>query len=178
MIELEQLVVLEKLIKEKADSLFRITIANIFIRYFPMSVNKDKSSAPDWFNWLRLEMLKKENFVEGLSKMHRLSGKTAEHMTRICKKYLKKTPTEFINEIRTTYSVYLLISTNEKIIDICYDVGFNNLGYYYHIFKSLYGMTPLQMRKGKNTESVKRIISENDIFNMFDPSISQGIPLR
>ena len=178
MIELEQLVVLEKFIKEKADSLFRITIANIFIRFFPMSIQKNKSSAPDWFNWLRLEMLKKENFVEGLPKMHHLSGKTSEHMTRICKKYLKKTPTEFINEIRATYSVYLLISTNKKIIDICYEVGFNNLSYYYHIFKTLYGMPPLQLRKGKNTEAVIRKISENDIFNTFDASISQGIPLR
>jgi AraC family cel operon transcriptional repressor len=161
MVELEQLVVLEKFIKDKADS---------FIRYFPMSVNKNKSSAPDWFNWLRLEMLKKENFVEGLPRMHSLSGKTAEHMTRICKKYLKKTPTEFINEIRATYSVYLLVSTDKKIIEICYEVGFNNLSYYYQIFKSIYGMAPLQLRKGKNTELVMGKISETDIFNMFLPA--------
>lgn len=175
MAEFEQLIVFKKIMNDKADSQFRILIMNIITKYFPIIFNKDKASMPLWFRWLSLEMLKKENFTEGLPAMHRLSGKTIEHMTRVCRKYLNKTPTQFINEVRVVYSAQLLISTNRKVMDICYDVGFDNLSNYYHLFNKLYGLSPIQLRKNKDTVEVKEKVYKNLIV---DARIIQGIPIK
>jgi AraC family transcriptional regulator, dual regulator of chb operon len=173
--ELEQLVVFKKVMQDKVNSLFRITIMNMITRYFPITFAENRSSMPEWFRWLSLEMLKKENFVEGLPKMHQLSGKTIEHMTRVCRKYLNKTPTQFINEIRMTFSAQLLISTTKKVIDICYEVGFSNLSNYYHLFNEFYGMSPVQLRKNKdNPEVIQKIYQKRIV----DSSITQGLPFR
>lgn len=173
--ELEKLVIFKKVMKDKVNSLFRITIMNIITRYFPIPFADNRSSMPVWFRWLSLEMLKKENFVEGLPKMHQLSGKTIEHMTRVCRKYLNKTPTQFINEIRAAHSAQLLISTDRKVVDICYDVGFSNLSNYYHLFNNLYGMSPVHLRKSKDNPEVMEKIYKSWIV---DSNITQGLPFR
>jgi AraC family cel operon transcriptional repressor len=130
---------------------------------------------PVWFRWLSLEMLKKENFVEGLPKMHNLSQKTIEHMTRVCRKCLNKTPTQYINEIRIAHSAQLLISTNKKVVDICYDVGFDNLSNYYHLFNKIYGMSPVMLRKNKDSADIIEKIYKS---LMVDSRITHGLPFR
>ncbi|MGH4137863.1 helix-turn-helix domain-containing protein [Clostridium sp.] len=174
MTEFEELVVFKNLMNDKVNSQLRIVIMNIITHYFPIEFTKNKTSMPNWLRWLSLEMLKKDNFTEGLPAMYRLSCKTNEHMTRVCHKYLNKTPTQFINEIRVVHSAQLLISTNRKVIDICYDVGFENLSNYYHLFNKLYGMSPIQLRKNKDTLEVKEKIYNNLIV---DTRIIQGIPI-
>lgn len=175
MTELEELVVFKNIMNDKVNSQFRIVIMNIITQYFPISFTSSKTSMPDWLRWLSLEMLKKENFTEGLPAMYRLSGKTIEHMTRVCHRYLNKTPTQFINEIRVVHSAQLLISTNRKVMDICYEVGFENLSNYYHLFNKLYKMSPVQLRKNKDTLEVKEKIYNNLIA---DTRIIQGIPFN
>lgn len=175
MTELEELVVFKNVMNDKVNSQFRIVIMNIITQYFPISFTTSKTSMPDWLRWLSLEMLKKENFTEGLPAMYRLSGKTIEHMTRVCHRYLNKTPTQFINEIRVVHSAQLLISTNRKVMDICYEVGFENLSNYYHLFNKLYSMSPVQLRKNKDTLEVKEKIYNN---LLTDTRIIQGIPFN
>ena len=94
--------------------------------------------------------MKKENFSEGLPAMQRLSGKSGEHLSRSCRRFLRKSPTEFINEFRVEYSARAIMFSSEKIIDICADVGFESLSHYYHIFKKTYGVAPSKFRNGSN----------------------------
>jgi len=171
--ELEQLVLTKKILKEKSDVFFRITVFNILTKYFTTFPLHSTNKAPEWLKWLSLEMLKKENFVEGLPAFYRLSGKSTEHLSRACKKYLGKTPTQLINNIRLEYAASQIVNTNQKIIHVCEDSGFESLSHFYHIFKSAYGMSPKAYRKSYQTEQSSLPFSSSILY---DPSIPSSLP--
>ncbi|MBD5512325.1 MAG: AraC family transcriptional regulator [Lachnospiraceae bacterium] len=106
---------------------------------------------PPWLSSLVEEMSKTENFVEGLPKMIDLSGVSQEHLNRSFKKYLEMTPTAFINMKRIDYSAALLSEGNDNILDICYLCGFQNVSYFYQIFKETYHCTPKQFAKERKS---------------------------
>jgi AraC-like DNA-binding protein len=170
--ELEHLVVYKEILKERSDAMYKITIMNIITRYFPLPIIKPRADIPVWLRLLSLEMLKKENFVDGLQAMYRLSGKSIEHLSRSYRKYLNKSPTQFINEIRVKHSAKLIMLTDDNITDICYEVGFNNLSNYYHLFKKIYGMSPKQFRKNSSKSDVNEEILPEEIM---DSNLPHGI---
>ena len=61
---------------------------------------------------------------------------------RESKRWLKKTPTRLINEMRMRHAATALSTTQQEIIDICYDCGLENVGHFYTLFRQTYGMTP------------------------------------
>lgn len=158
--ELEQLVLSKKILKEKSDSSFRIVLFNIIVRYFSPKLATKTSDIPQWLQWLNLEMLKKENFQAGLPAFYKLSGRSIEHVSRMCKKYLNKSPTRLINDIRLEYAARLLITTDMKIIDICEEIGFDSLSHFYHLFKNTFGISPIKFKKNAVEMSLKDKIPE------------------
>lgn len=69
------------------------------------------------------------------------------HFCRTFKSITFKTPIDYINYYRTTKAQDFLISSDKKILEICMDVGFNNLSYFINIFKKNTGYTPSIFRK-------------------------------
>lgn len=57
---------------------------------------------------------------------------------------------EYINRKRIKNSQKFLEETEDKITDIAYEVGFNNLSHFERTFKSTIGITPSEFRKIKN----------------------------
>jgi AraC family cel operon transcriptional repressor len=166
--ELEQLILYKKIMKSSSDVAYRLTIFNIMTKYFPMDPpDKTSGRIPQWLRWLSLEMLKKENFKKGLPALYKLSGKSQEHLSRACKKYLQKTPSKLVNDIRLEHSAKLLTTTNIPIVDISEDCGFESLSYFYHRFKEYYKLSPREFRKrGK----------EDQVYLMGDLSVKAEIP--
>lgn len=66
-------------------------------------------------------------------------------------KYFKKTMgTSFIaylNDYRLTMTQRLLLSSDDSILDIAAETGFENLSYFNRIFKKRFGQTPSEYRK-------------------------------
>jgi AraC family transcriptional regulator, dual regulator of chb operon len=124
----------------------RTTLIIMFTQYFPVKVWGESAAAPDWLEWLNKEMHKRANFINGVTKMQELSGKSPEHLCRQFKKHYNQTPTEFINSLRLDYAKNLLILTDETVIDISYLSGFPNLSHFYHEFKKKYGVSPVSYR--------------------------------
>ena len=145
--ELEQLILSRRIRRASSDSVFRITLLHIIVTCFPILPDKVKSEIPVWLRWLTLEMMKKEYFTEGLPAMARLVGKSEEHISRSCRKYLRKSPTELINDFRLEHAARSIASTNDKIVDISSDAGFESLSHFYHLFKKAYGISPLGFRR-------------------------------
>lgn len=115
----------------------------------------DREVLPAWLSKLDEEMSKRENYIEGLPKMLRLCNYSQEYMTRMFKKYFKMTPTEYINAKRMIYAAELLTEGQNEIVEICDMAGFNNLSYFYTVFKKQYGCTPYRFLKsfsGKREE--------------------------
>lgn len=85
-------------------------------------------------------------FREGPQALTRLSARSQEHVVRESKRWLQKTPTILINEMRMRHAANCLSTTQKEIVDICYDCGFENVGYFYALFQKFHGMTPRRHR--------------------------------
>lgn len=167
--ELEKLVLSKRLLKSRSDAYFRITLLNLLATCFPMGPTGTHTELPVWLRWLALEMMKPENFVEGLPAMRRLSAKSEEHLARACRRYLHHTPTEFINELRLEHTARAIMTTDEKIIDICADAGFESLSYYYRLFRKRFGMAPRQLRRRAGSRDFEEALFGSSILDMGIP---------
>ena len=66
------------------------------------------------------------------------------------KQLTQKTFTEYVNDLRINKAIELLRTRNDmKVLDICYEVGFNNINHFNKIFRQITGTTPMSYRKSK-----------------------------
>ncbi len=69
---------------------------------------------------------------------------------RLCRefaKYYEYTPIQYLNRIRIEKAKELLISTDEKIVEISQMVGIENTNHFIRLFKEKTGVTPLTYRR-------------------------------
>lgn len=109
--------------------------------------SRQSSELPRWLNDLLIEIGKDENFTKGLDFLYNLSGKTPEHMTRTFKKYLNRTPTEYLNILKLNLAKNLLLTSNDSVTDICFSSGFNDASYFFVQFKKHYLCSPGEYRR-------------------------------
>ena len=70
----------------------------------------------------------------------------SQYFCRFFKSVIGKTPIDYINNYRIEKSVELLVTTNDKILNICYSVGFDNFSYFIKTFKKIKNCTPSEYR--------------------------------
>lgn len=75
------------------------------------------------------------------------------NIARLCKKYLNKSFTEYCNDVRMEKACEKLES-GVSIKETSFSVGYQNLNYFYRIFKKKYGVTPKEYlsRRKENEE--------------------------
>lgn len=73
------------------------------------------------------------------------------HFMRFFKKHIGLTCVQYINNLRLEKSSILLTSTNNSIMDISLEVGFDNLSYFNKLFKRKYNLTPKEFRSLNST---------------------------
>lgn len=135
---------------------FRMFLLDVMATYFSTDdTSGNSTSVPKWMTNLMHQMEKHENFSVGLPKMVELSGRTREHVSRCVKKYLGMTTSEYIGELRLTYAANLLMNTDIRIIDICYESGFASIDYFGKQFKAKYGITPRQFRSNVRVKALE-----------------------
>lgn len=125
----------------------RAFLADTFMRYFAGASEAADDPTPAWLDRLIQTMKRKEEFVAGISRMQELSPKSPEHLSRMFKKYVGVTPTQWINEARLQYAANLLMFTDEPILSVCYESGFENVSHFNHQFKRLFEVSPSAYRK-------------------------------
>ena len=124
-------------------------VADFFSYYFLNDGKENFKMRTQWLHDLYFEMSKIENLSAGIDKMVEISGKNVDYIGKTIKKYMGISSTEYINRLRIRQSEHMLINTNMSIIEICYECGFENVSYFYRIFKKLNGMSPKQFREAK-----------------------------
>ena len=82
--------------------------------------------------------------IEELSSMCNMSQ---GHFCRLFKQYTLKTPVQYINNIRLSRAMELLIDGDRKVLDVALDTGFNSLSYFIGVFKEGMGITPTRFRR-------------------------------
>lgn len=65
---------------------------------------------------------------------------------KFIKRKTNKTFSQIVNQIRIQKAVELLIETNKPIMEICYDVGYNDPSYFFKLFQKEMQVSPKQFR--------------------------------
>lgn len=127
----------------------RMLLMRIFTRYFSQKALgvQDDTPIPSWLSRLDYQMHRLEHFSKSPDHMVVLSGKCRAYLGRMVKQHYGKTIPEYINDIRLNYWANSLLTTDLPIIGLCYDTGFENVGWAYTLFKKKYGVSPLKYRK-------------------------------
>ncbi len=125
-------------------------IAELYFKFFKSAfeVNDIK---PHWFGELLRSITRPENFRLGVSGFEALSGRSLAYISRLFRKQLNTTPTDYFNDIRLRYCAEKLLHSDDEIISIALDAGFDNLSHFYHLFKEKYSVAPGHYRKLNST---------------------------
>ena len=76
-----------------------------------------------------------------------LVGFSESHFMRYFKETMDTTFIEYLKDYRLTMAGRLLQSSDDSVLTIATEVGFDTLSYFNRAFKAFYGVTPLQYRK-------------------------------
>ena len=80
-----------------------------------------------------------------------VSHMSSGHFCRLFKRYTFKTPVQYINSVRLSAAMNLLLESDRKVLDIAFDTGFNSLSYFIGVFKQSLGCTPTEFRRDNQT---------------------------
>jgi len=91
----------------------------------------------------------RNNYKESilLTNLASVSYLSISALERRFKKYLGKTPKQFINEVRLENARRLLVETNLPIADIANETGFSDHSYFSQQFKRFFGDLPSELRQ-------------------------------
>ena len=103
----------------------------------------------------KLEILKKvlsyirKNYNKKLSinEIAGVAGMNAQYFCRFFKRNTGKTVTEYMNDIRINQAARRLSESEDKIIDVAGQCGYDNIGYFIKRFRQSKGISPSAYRK-------------------------------
>jgi hypothetical protein len=101
---------------------------------------------PIWLTQACLTMQSPAALKAGAPHFVALCGVSPAHLSRTFKAHTGQTPTEFVNTKRLEQAALLLATTTEEILSIADECGFENLSYFYRLFRHRYGLSPRRYR--------------------------------
>jgi AraC-like DNA-binding protein/mannose-6-phosphate isomerase-like protein (cupin superfamily) len=69
------------------------------------------------------------------------------YFSYLFKSITSKTFTEYLNGLRISKAMEFLKNTDQRVLDISFDVGFNNINHFNRVFKQHTGISPVAYRK-------------------------------
>ncbi len=97
----------------------------------------------------RVLVFLRENFRSDISR-EGLAGAmdmSVDHMSRTFRAFTGKKINEYLNDLRIQEAVRLLDTSDDKIIDIAFDVGFESLATFNRVFLKVMEVTPTEYKK-------------------------------
>jgi len=94
--------------------------------------------------WLHegLRALDQGRWRAGTSALVTASGRSREHVARVCRELLNTTPTALVTDARLRHVARRLVESDDLIADIANETGLTNLAHLYRLFRRTYGMSP------------------------------------
>lgn len=88
-----------------------------------------------------------------LEKFSYLTGRSLTTFKRDFSKAFQTTPQRWMTQKRLELAHYHFVEKKQKPIDVCYEVGFENLSHFSYAFKKYFGYSPTELTKQLNTSS-------------------------
>ncbi len=104
------------------------------------------SQLPHWLAYAIENYVTPKQFRDGLEGFVRLCNRSGDHVNRTLQVHLKQSLSETVNKARLGYAAQQLTISNSPVKSICFDCGFENISYFYRLFKRHYGLTPADYR--------------------------------
>lgn len=118
-------------------------IVHNFIIFFLNNKSMQKSKQyPNWLLTLISELNRPSNFTVPLQKLVASFHYTNSYICKVFRKHVGTTVTDYFNRNRITYANSLLNTTDYSIEYICSISGFNNIAYFYSLYKKFFNTTP------------------------------------
>lgn len=94
--------------------------------------------------WLHdgLESLEQGRWRTGTQALVRASGRSREHVARVCRELLGTTPTALVTDARLRHFARRLVETNTPIAELAAETGLTNLAHLYRLFHRAFGVAP------------------------------------
>ena len=121
-------------------------LLNLFELLNRLGQSSDRTAEPDWLTKALRKISEVSHFQNGTPGLTYLAGRSAEHVARELRRWRGKTPTQVVNEARMAYAAGQLVASNEAILTIALDCGFESLGHFYRLFQATYATTPRAYR--------------------------------
>lgn len=102
---------------------------------------------PLWLADACLAAKNPEVFSQGAAGLVAQTGKAHAHVSRMMRKYLGQTPSDYINRIRMEHAARVLTTDDSPVSDIAENCGIPNMSHFHKLFRATHGMTPLQYRQ-------------------------------
>ena len=94
-------------------------------------------------------MEKNYMFNMPMEKFGYLTGRSLTTFKRDFKKAFQTTPQSWLTQKRLELAHFQFTQKKSKPIDVCYEVGFENLSHFSHAFKKQYGYAPTALLEGR-----------------------------
>ncbi|MDC7232631.1 MAG: AraC family transcriptional regulator [Spirochaetales bacterium] len=143
--DLEQLFLYQK--TEYGDILLNRFFLNIAAELLGPPDKGEQKHLPLWMKSLILEVEGRMDEALTVADLSRMSDKSAEHLSRSFRRFLGITPSSWLNSLKMERAALMLEHSNKAVLDIALSLGFDNLGYFYRLFRERYGVPPAAYRK-------------------------------
>ena len=124
----------------------RLLLMELAVRWMAAPAGGQTGRTP-WLERLLIAMRDPENLRAGLDALLETAPYSHGYVCREFRRMLGCTPTEYVNGARLERARRLLEETEMEIVEICYEVGFDSISYFYRLFKDRYDGTPFRYRK-------------------------------
>lgn len=84
---------------------------------------------------------------QGIQRLAETIGVSRQYLHRLFRGYLGMSMVEFLNRYRVSYAVFLLKTTDRKIVDIALASGFGTVSQFNRAFKAIRGISPNLSRR-------------------------------
>jgi AraC family cel operon transcriptional repressor len=88
-----------------------------------------------------------EHLAGGVQALARLAGRSPEHVSRQLRACAGLRPVEFVTEARVEHAASRLALSEEPIVNVALECGFDSLSHFYRVFRTRRGETPLAYRR-------------------------------
>ena len=137
----EVFTIIEKYIKNQLSSEVKISAIELILSLIESRLNFVKTDSDKDSHLLvkKILMYVNENFKGDVSlkSVAKNLGYTEAHVSRVFNKYVKKSLTEYVNELRYSEVIKLIESQDKNVMQAVFEAGFKSLQTYYRIKKVL-----------------------------------------
>lgn len=110
------------------------------------------TDCPSWLHDSLARMRQPDNLCAGVRRLAEISGRSHTHLSRTIRQHFGLSPTGLIQRMRMQHAADRLVFTNDPIIDVAAQCGYQSLSHFYRVFSDLHGATPQEYRRAGRIE--------------------------